>query len=85
MANLMSPSELAALTASDSSVVVIDVRWRLDRPDGRPEYLAGHIPGAAFVDLDRDLAHHGDPEEGRHPLPTREQLEEAARRWGVRC
>jgi thiosulfate/3-mercaptopyruvate sulfurtransferase len=83
MANLISPGELAALTASDSPVRVLDVRWRLDRPDGRPEYLAGHIPGAVFVDLDRDLAHHGAPEDGRHPLPTREQLEDAARRWGL--
>lgn len=64
-------------------VRVLDIRWRLDRPDGRPEYLAGHIPGAQYVDLDHDLAEHGDPTDGRHPIPSVETLQAAARRWGV--
>ncbi|MDQ1135783.1 thiosulfate/3-mercaptopyruvate sulfurtransferase [Microbacterium sp. SORGH_AS 1204] len=64
-------------------VRVLDVRWRLDRPDGRPEYLAGHIPGAQYVDLDHDLAAHGAPTDGRHPVPSIETLQAAARRWGV--
>lgn len=80
---LVTPDELAELMASEESVRVLDVRWRLDRPDGRPDYLAGHIPGAVFVDLDRELARIGAPSEGRHPLPPRADLQEAARRWGV--
>jgi thiosulfate/3-mercaptopyruvate sulfurtransferase len=64
-------------------VVVLDVRWRLDRPDGRPEYLAGHIPSAVYVDLDHDLAQHGRPEDGRHPLPDVTALQANARRWGI--
>ena len=63
---------------------MLDVRWRLDRPEGRPEYLDGHLPGAVYVDLDRELARKGEPAEGRHPLPTRETLQDAARRWGLR-
>lgn len=75
---------LAAGAFPDGGPVrVLDVRWRLDRPDGRPEYRAGHIPGAQYVDLDHDLAAHGAPAEGRHPLPTVEALQEAARRWGI--
>lgn len=62
---------------------VLDVRWRLDRPDGRPDYLAGHIPGAVYVDLDTQLARHGEPEDGRHPLPPVEQLQQDARSWGI--
>ena len=62
---------------------ILDVRWRLDRPDGRPDYLAGHIPGAAYVDLDGQLAEHGRPEDGRHPLPSVERLQAAARSWGI--
>lgn len=62
---------------------ILDVRWRLDRPDGRPEYLAGHIPGAQYVDLDTQLARHGNPAEGRHPLPPVEQLQRDVRRWGI--
>ncbi|WP_154097271.1 sulfurtransferase [Microbacterium testaceum] len=64
-------------------VRVLDVRWRLDRPDGRPDHRAGHIPGAQYVDLDHDLAAHGAPTEGRHPLPPIEALQQTARRWGI--
>ena len=62
---------------------ILDVRWRLDRPDGRPDFLAGHIPGAVYIDLDTQLARHGAPQEGRHPLPPVEQLERDARAWGI--
>ena len=47
---------------------IADVRWFLgDENRGRAEYAAGHIPGAVFVDLDRDLSASSGP--GRHPLP----------------
>lgn len=62
---------------------LLDVRWRLDRPDGRPDFLAGHIPGAVYVDLDTQLARHGEPQDGRHPLPPVEQLQADARSWGI--
>lgn len=62
---------------------LLDVRWRLDRPDGRPEYLAGHLPGAQYVDLPTQLARHGDPRDGRHPLPPVDQLQRDARGWGL--
>ncbi len=64
-------------------VRVLDVRWRLDRPDGRSAYREGHIPGARYVDLDRELAAHGAPTDGRHPLPRIGDLQESARRWGI--
>jgi thiosulfate/3-mercaptopyruvate sulfurtransferase len=63
--------------------VVLDVRWRLDRPDGTNEFLAGHIPGATYVDLDNELAEHGEPTDGRHPIPSVARLQESARRWGI--
>ena len=81
---LVTPDELAAALASPEPPLVLDVRWRLDRPDGRPAFLEGHLPGAVYVDLDRELAAHGDPEDGRHPLPPIEALQEAARGWGLR-
>jgi thiosulfate/3-mercaptopyruvate sulfurtransferase len=80
---LIGPDELVALQR-ERTVRLLDVRWRLDRPDGRPEYLAGHLPGAVHVDLDTELAAHGRPEDGRHPLPPVEALQAAARRWGLR-
>lgn len=63
---LTTPEELrtaldAGGFADGGPVRLLDVRWRLDRPDGRPAYLEGHIPGAQYVDLDTELAGHGDP------------------------
>lgn len=80
---LISAYDLAGLRAERAGVTLLDVRWRLDRPDGRDDYRDGHIPGAVYVDLDSELASHGDPVEGRHPLPAVEDLQAAARRWGV--
>jgi thiosulfate/3-mercaptopyruvate sulfurtransferase len=80
--HLISPDELTALMSA-GTVRILDVRWRLDRLDGRPDYLAGHIPGAVYVDLDTELAEHGAPSEGRHPLPSLAALQASARRWGL--
>ncbi len=81
---LVDAAGLADLVRS-RAVTVLDVRWRLDRPDGRPAYEAGHVPGAVFVDLDRELAAPPTAGGGRHPLPAPGDLQPAARRWGVRA
>jgi thiosulfate/3-mercaptopyruvate sulfurtransferase len=62
---------------------VLDVRWSLAVPDGRPAFLAGHIPGAVYVDLDHDLADHSVTGRGRHPLPSEAAFTEAMRSWGL--
>lgn len=72
-----------ALADARRPVRLLDVRWRLDLPEGRPAYLAGHLPGAVYVDLERELTRPGHPEEGRHPLPTLADLELSARSWGL--
>ena len=77
---LIQAAELAELIGS---VKILDVRWQLTKPDGRADYLVSHIPTAVYVDLDHELAAHGAPTDGRHPLPSIEQLQEAARRWGL--
>ena len=68
---------------SERAVRLLDVRWRLDLPEGRPAYLSGHLPGAVYVDLEQELTRPGHPEEGRHPLPHLADLQQAARRWGI--
>lgn len=83
MSNFVTPDELSDLREQGAPVRVIDVRWRLDRPDGRAEYLGGHVPGAVYVPLDSELSTHGAPSEGRHPLPSTQTLQAATRRWGV--
>ncbi|WP_106190654.1 sulfurtransferase [Umezawaea tangerina] len=77
---LISAAELHAVLPT---VRVLDVRWTLAVPDGRPAYLEGHVPGAVYVDLDSELARHGAPEDGRHPLPDPADLQESARGWGL--
>lgn len=72
------------LMSSTERVVLLDVRWKLGGPPGRGEYLAGHIPGAVFVPLETELAAHGEPQDGRHPLPSIESLQASAQRWGIR-
>ncbi len=63
-------------------LVVLDARWSLERGAERRAYLAGHIPGAEFVDLDQELAAPAGPR-GRHPLPPVESFAAGMRRHGV--
>ena len=74
-------SVLVDASGLPSGARLLDVRWELGGPHGRPAYVAGHIPGAVLVDLAAELAGVGD---GRHPLPALEDLQAAARRWGIR-
>ena len=81
---LISAEGLIRLLADGDQPTILDVRWRLDRPDGRADYPAGHIPGAVYVSLDDELSDHGRTGAGRHPLPSGADLQAAARRWGLR-
>jgi thiosulfate/3-mercaptopyruvate sulfurtransferase len=67
----------------DPSLVVVDCRWHLGEPGaGERDYLAGHVPGAAFLDVDTDLS--APPGVGgRHPLPAAEDFQAAAGRAGI--
>ena len=61
----------------------VDCRWALDdHTAGRSAYLEGHIPGAAFLDVERDLASPPGGG-GRHPLPSDEQFAAAASQAGI--
>jgi len=81
---LITADELASALsgAPDGVPSVLDVRWRLGGPPGVDIYVAGHVPEAVFVDLDRDLAGPPGPG-GRHPMPAAAAFEAAMRRAGV--
>lgn len=70
---LITVAELAdEIAAHNSALCVVDCRAKLQFPDwGHEQYLNGHIPGAQFADLERDLS---GPiiagQTGRHPLPS---------------
>ncbi|UQX03369.1 sulfurtransferase [Streptomyces sp. RerS4] len=84
MTAILSARELMTELAGSRPPVLLDVRWQLGGPDQRPAYDAGHLPGAVYVDLDRELA--GPPGAGgRHPLPDPEVFGAVMRRAGVRA
>jgi thiosulfate/3-mercaptopyruvate sulfurtransferase len=63
----------------DSDLRVVDFRWYLTGRQGRDGYLAGHVPGAVFVDLDAVTGAGA----GRHPLPTRQKFQDEMRLAGI--
>lgn len=83
MGPLVSAAELAAALTGPNPPRVLDVRWKLGGPPGREEFAKGHLPSAVYVDLDTELAGHGLPTDGRHPLPEISDFEAAARGWGL--
>jgi thiosulfate/3-mercaptopyruvate sulfurtransferase len=79
---LISAISLQDLLDGPTPPVVLDVRYRMGGPGGPEEYAAGHIPRAAYVDLETALA--APPGSGgRHPLPDPEVFVEAMKRAGV--
>ena len=61
----------------------MDCRWDLADPEaGRRLYLERHVPGAPFLDVERDLSSPPGPA-GRHPLPSTGQFSEAVARAGI--
>lgn len=65
-------------------VAVLDCRFDLTQPGaGRRAWLAGHIPGARYADLDRDLAAPIGAATGRHPLPPRAAFAARLGAWGI--
>lgn len=80
--SLITAEELAGMLGT---VTVLDVRYRMGGrgPSGRAAFAAGHVPTAAYVDLDTALA--APPGAGgRHPLPEPEEFAAAMRAAGVR-
>ena len=84
IAQLISPRELAARQRAPG-VVILDCRFALDDPDyGQRSYALGHIDGAAFADLERDLSGPVTKgKTGRHPLPDPKVLSQRLQAWGI--
>jgi thiosulfate/3-mercaptopyruvate sulfurtransferase len=81
---LISAAELQAVRASDTPCVLLDCGFDLADPTaGERTFAAGHLPGAQYVHLERDLSGAKTGRNGRHPLPERAALAERAGAWGV--
>ena len=80
---LVAVEELAQ-HVNDPQWVVVDCRHSLqDFESGRRQYIEGHIPGAFFADVERDLAGEKTGKNGRHPMPELARFAEFLRELGV--
>ena len=80
---LIDATDLARLI-EQGGVLVCDCRFDLGDSDaGRRDYRTGHIPGAVYVDLERDLSAVPTGTNGRHPLPDREAFAARMAELGV--
>jgi len=68
---LISTADLAARLGAPG-LIVVDLRHDLGQPEawGEAQYRSGHVPGALFAHLDRDLSAPKTGGNGRHPLPS---------------
>ena len=84
IAQLISPQALKE-RQEQPGLIILDCRFALEDPDyGRCSYAEGHIEGAQYADLERDLS--GPVTKGvtgRHPLPDAQALLEQLRSWGI--
>ncbi len=81
---MVSCAELRDLQAHDAALVILDCSFDLADPGaGRRGYASGHLPGALYADLERDLSGPKTGTNGRHPLPDRHVLAARAGAWGI--
>jgi thiosulfate/3-mercaptopyruvate sulfurtransferase len=81
---LIQATDLQTLVAAGQPLVVIDCSFDLADPGaGERAHAAGHIAGAVYAHLDRDLSGPKAPGKGRHPLPERSAFAATAGRLGV--
>jgi thiosulfate/3-mercaptopyruvate sulfurtransferase len=82
-ATLLEPEELAALLGNPRCAI-LDCRFDIARPGwGAQAYAQGHLPGAIYADLDRDLSGPVTPQSGRHPLPEPARFATTLGLWGI--
>jgi thiosulfate/3-mercaptopyruvate sulfurtransferase len=68
----------------EQGAICFDARFRLQDPNlAKKLYLEGHIPGAYYLDLEKDLSGSKNGKNGRHPMPSRQQLKELFSKFGV--
>ena len=68
---LVSPEQLLAAGAAGAMPLIIDCSFDLaDITAGERAFVQGHLPGAIYAHLDRELAGPKTGRNGRHPLPA---------------
>jgi thiosulfate/3-mercaptopyruvate sulfurtransferase len=81
---LITAEQLAALVAAKAPVVIVDASFDLaDVEAGERQWRDGHLPGAHYLHLDRDLSGTKTGMNGRHPLPERATFAATLGRLGI--
>ena len=81
---LIPADDLRTLLAGPTPPLLLDCSFELTDPGaGERAYAGGHLPGALYAHLDRDLSAPKTCRNGRHPLPSREVFAATVGRWGV--
>ena len=84
MSPLISANQLEEIINSGENVLLCDCRFDLVDPlIGKKSYEESHIPGAIYVDLDKDLSGPKTGSNGRHPLPSPEAWAQTKARLGI--
>ncbi|MFC0523223.1 sulfurtransferase [Pontibacillus salicampi] len=66
-------------------VVFVDCRFQLNDPlRGYRLYQAEHIPGAVYMDLDKEMSGKAGSNTGRHPMPDLTQLKQTLEEKGIK-
>jgi thiosulfate/3-mercaptopyruvate sulfurtransferase len=87
---LISATELQALQASGTPLMVFDCSFDLMNPAAGPaQFAEAHLPGAVYMHLDHDLSDKSGQGQaasgGRHPLPSREAFAQRLRERGFQA
>jgi thiosulfate/3-mercaptopyruvate sulfurtransferase len=81
---LVVSSQWLAQNLDNPSVVIVDCRFQLSDPQwGYQQYYQSHIPGAYYLDLNRDLSREVELHGGRHPLPDVDLLAQKFAKMGI--
>jgi thiosulfate/3-mercaptopyruvate sulfurtransferase len=69
---------------NDADIVIVDCRFALGQPSsGKDAYEQDHIPGAYYLDLEKDMSGPKEPHGGRHPLPNIDEFAAKLSRIGI--
>lgn len=78
------PAETLAIAIGRSDLAIVDCRFSLVNPiAGELAYQQGHLPGAVYAHLDRDLSDPTKHGQGRHPWPGAAHFTAKLGRWGI--
>lgn len=82
--NTLVPAETLAVALGRNDLAVVDCRFSITNPGaGESAYLVGHLPGAVYAHLDRDLSDMSQQGQGRHPWPDAATFTAKLGEWGI--